>query len=69
MQVLLLSNLTALLLQSQACRMGIVLRRDLAQMCRHWYPLPMTVILWILTELAIIATDLAEVSSILLYIF
>jgi manganese transport protein len=59
--VLLLSNLMALLLQSLATRLGVVNGRDLAQACRESYPRPTTFALWILTEIAIAATDLAEV--------
>jgi manganese transport protein len=59
--VLLLSNLMALLLQSLASRLGIVSGRDLAQACRESYPPRTVFMLWILTEIAIAATDLAEV--------
>jgi manganese transport protein len=59
--VLLASNLTALLLQSLAVRLGIVAGRDLAQACRAHYSRPVVVVLWLLCELAIIACDLAEV--------
>lgn len=59
--VLVLSNIMALLLQSLSARLGIVTRRDLAQACRDEYPLPLSYILWILSELAIVACDLAEV--------
>ncbi|MFO0926530.1 MAG: Nramp family divalent metal transporter [Gemmataceae bacterium] len=59
--VLLMSNLMALLLQTLATRLGVVTGRDLAQACRERYP-PRTVFgLWVLTEVAIAATDLAEV--------
>jgi manganese transport protein len=59
--VLLLSNLMALLLQSLATRLGVVAGQDLAQACRTSYPRPTVIVLWILTEIAIAATDLAEV--------
>src|SRR5437763_11435100 len=59
--VLLASNLIALLLQSLAARLGIVAGRDLAQACRAHYARPVTVALWLLCEVAIIACDLAEV--------
>jgi manganese transport protein len=59
--VLLLSNGMALLLQTLAARLGIVTGYDLAQGCRREYPRPVTVILWLLTEIAIAATDLAEI--------
>lgn len=59
--VLLMSNLMALLLQSLAARLGIVRRRDLAQANREAYPKSINLILYILAEIAIAATDLAEV--------
>ncbi len=59
--VLLMSNLMAVLLQTLSARLGIVTGYDLAQGCRQEYPRPLTVLLWILAEVAIAATDLAEV--------
>ncbi len=59
--VLLMSNLMAVLLQSLSIRLGIVRGRDLAQACRETYPKSVNFILYILAEIAIIATDLAEV--------
>ncbi len=59
--VLLVSNLMALLLQSLATRLGVVTGQDLAQACRASYGRTTVVGLWILTEIAIAATDLAEV--------
>jgi manganese transport protein len=59
--VLLMSNLMALLLQSLSARLGIVRRQDLAQANRATYPPLVNFCLYILAELAIAATDLAEV--------
>ncbi len=59
--VLLMSNLMALLLQSLSARLGIVRRKDLAQANRETYPTVINFCLYILAELAIAATDLAEV--------
>ena len=59
--VLLMSNLMALLLQSLSARLGIVRGRDLAQANRESYPKYINFILYILAEIAIAATDLAEV--------
>ncbi|WEK38085.1 MAG: Nramp family divalent metal transporter [Candidatus Pseudobacter hemicellulosilyticus] len=59
--VLLMSNLMALLLQSLSARLGIVRGRDLAQANRETYPKGVNFILYILAEVAIAATDLAEV--------
>jgi manganese transport protein len=59
--VLLMSNLMALLLQGLSARLGIVRRRDLAQANREAYPRLINYALWVLAEIAIAATDLAEV--------
>ncbi|QEC52659.1 manganese transport protein [Anseongella ginsenosidimutans] len=59
--VLLMSNLMALLLQSLSARLGIVRGLDLAQASRNTYPPIVNIPLYILAEIAIAATDLAEV--------
>jgi manganese transport protein len=59
--VLLMSNIMALLLQSLSARLGIVRQRDLAQANRELYPKSINFLLYILAEVAIAATDLAEV--------
>ena len=59
--VLLMSNLMALLLQGLSARLGIVRGRDLAQANRETYPRGVNFVLYILAEVAIAATDLAEV--------
>jgi len=59
--ILLLSNIMAILLQSLSARLGIVRRLDLAQVNRETYPKFVNFCLYILAELAIAATDLAEV--------
>jgi manganese transport protein len=59
--VLALSNLMAVLLQTLATRLGVVTGQDLAQACRAAYPRRVVVVLWVLCEVAIAATDLAEV--------
>lgn len=59
--VLVMSNLIALLLQSLSARLGIVAGLDLAQASRMHYPKGVNFFLWLLAEIAIAATDLAEV--------
>jgi len=59
--VLLMSNLMAVLLQTLAARLGVVTGHDLAQACRAEYSRPLNGVLWLLAEIAIAATDLAEV--------
>src|SRR5215203_3350097 len=59
--VLLMSNLMAVLLQTLAARLGVVTGFDLAQGCRAEYSRGANFALWVLAEVAIAATDLAEV--------
>lgn len=59
--VCLISNLMAILLQSLCARLGVATGHDLAQACRAFFPKPVSFVLWILAELAICATDLAEI--------
>src|SRR3954463_6983688 len=61
LSVILISNVMAIVLQSLAARLGIASGRDLAQACRDSYSRPVTLVLWILCEIAIAACDLAEV--------
>jgi manganese transport protein len=59
--VALVSNIMAIVLQSLCARLAIASGRDLAQACRDAYPKPVSFVLWLLAEIAIIATDIAEV--------
>ncbi|QAY65726.1 Nramp family divalent metal transporter [Paenibacillus protaetiae] len=61
LSVILLSNLMAIVLQALAGKLGIATGRDLAQACREHYSKPVSIVLWVLCELAIAACDLAEV--------
>jgi manganese transport protein len=61
LSVIMISNLMAILLQALAARLGIASGRDLAQACRDSYSRPVTLVLWVLCEIAIAACDLAEV--------
>lgn len=61
LSVILLSNLMAVLLQSLSAKLGIATEKDLAELCRDEYGKKRAILLWILAQLAIIATDLAEV--------
>lgn len=56
-----LSNMMAILLQALCARLGVATGRDLAQACRDAFPPIVSLPLWALAELAICATDLAEV--------
>lgn len=59
--IALMSNLMAILLQALCARLGIASGRDLAQACRDAFPRFVSWPLWLLAEIAICATDLAEV--------
>jgi manganese transport protein len=59
--VALVSNIMAIVLQSLCARLAIASGRDLAQACRDAFPRPVALGLWFLAEVAIIATDIAEV--------
>ncbi len=59
--IALLSNMMAILLQALCARLGIGAGRDLAQACRDAFPRAVSWPLWLLAEIAICATDLAEV--------
>src|SRR4051812_31683745 len=59
--VALVSNVMAIVLQSLCARLAIASGRDLAQACRDAFPRAVAYPLWALAELAIVATDLAEV--------
>ncbi|WP_019987645.1 Nramp family divalent metal transporter [Rudanella lutea] len=61
LSVILISNLFAMLLQHLSLKLGIATGRDLAQACRDSYSRPVSLVLWALAEIAIAATDLAEV--------
>jgi manganese transport protein len=61
LSVVMLANLMAIVLQSLSARLGIATGRDLAQACRDHYLPPVSFGLWLLAELAVCATDLAEI--------
>ena len=61
LSVIMISNLTAILLQTLAARLGIASDRDLAQACRDSFSRPVVLVLWVLCEIAIAACDLGEV--------
>jgi manganese transport protein len=61
LSVVVLSSLAAILLQVLSLRLGLVTERDLARVCREEFRPWASRTLWIFAELAIIATDIAEV--------
>ena len=59
--VVVVSSLMAMFLQVLALRVGLATNRDLAQACRDSYPKHLVTVLWVVMEVAICATDIAEV--------
>jgi manganese transport protein len=58
--VVLLANLIAILFQALSAKLGIVTGRNLAEMCREHFPRPIVWAMWVVSEIAAMATDLAE---------
>ncbi|WP_245514060.1 Nramp family divalent metal transporter [Antarcticimicrobium luteum] len=58
--VVLIANLIAMLFQSLSARLGIVTGRNLAELCRDHFPRPVVWVMWAVSEIAAMATDLAE---------
>jgi manganese transport protein len=58
--VVLLANLIAMLFQALSAKLGIVTGRNLAELCRAHFSRPVVFAMWIVSEIAAMATDLAE---------
>jgi manganese transport protein len=58
--VVLLANLIAMLFQALSAKLGIVTGRNLAEMCRDQFPKITVYVMWVISEIAAMATDLAE---------
>jgi manganese transport protein len=58
--VVVLANLVAMLFQALSARLGIVTGCSLAQLCRMHFPKPLAYGMWVVSEIAAMATDLAE---------
>ncbi|MFM0624511.1 Nramp family divalent metal transporter [Paraburkholderia xenovorans] len=58
--VVLGANIVAMLFQALSAKLGIVTNRNLAEMCREQFPLPLVYAMWGISEIAAMATDLAE---------
>src|SRR3954453_18384862 len=58
--VVLLANLIAMLFQALSAKLGIVTGKNLAEMCRDQFPKPTVYAMWVVSEIAAMATDLAE---------
>jgi manganese transport protein len=58
--VVLLANMIAMLFQALSAKLGIVTGRNLAEMCRDHFSKPVVMAMWVVSEIAAMATDLAE---------
>lgn len=58
--VVLLANLIAMLFQALSARLGIVTGKNLAELSRDHFPRPVVWVMWVISEIAAMATDLAE---------
>jgi manganese transport protein len=58
--VVVLANIIAMLFQALSAKLGIVTGRSLAELCRTHFPRPLVYFMWIASEIAAMATDLAE---------
>ena len=58
--VVLLANVIAMLFQALSAKLGIVTGRNLAEMCRTEFAKPVVLAMWVVSEIAAMATDLAE---------
>ena len=56
----LLANLIGMLFQALSAKLGVVTGRNLAELCREHFPAPAVVAMWLIAEIAAMATDLAE---------
>ncbi|MHB8605567.1 MAG: Nramp family divalent metal transporter [Thermoplasmatota archaeon] len=58
--VVLFANLAAMLYQGLSAKLGIATGRNLAELCREHFPRPVYLSMWVVSEVAAMATDLAE---------
>ncbi len=58
--IVLMANLIAMLFQALSARLGIVTGKNLAELCRDNFSTPVVWIMWVVSEIAAMATDLAE---------
>jgi manganese transport protein len=58
--VVLAASLVAMLFQAMSAKLGIVTGRNLAELCREQFSGPVVIGMWIASEIAAMATDIAE---------
>lgn len=60
--VVVMANLMAMLIQNMSAKVGIATGKNLPELCRERFSTPVSIILWIVSEIAAIATDIAAIS-------
>lgn len=58
--VVVIANMIAMLFQALSAKLGIVTGKNLAELCRDNFPKPVVFAMWVVSEIAAMATDLAE---------
>src|SRR3984893_9181793 len=58
--VVVVANIIAMIFQALSAKLGIVTGRNIAELCREHLPKPMVLGMWVGSEVAAMATDLAE---------
>ncbi len=58
--VIALANLMAMLLQALSAKVGIATGKNLAELCHKYFSRPVNYAMWVIAEIAAMATDLAE---------
>jgi manganese transport protein len=58
--VIVLANLMAMLLQTMSAKLGLATGQNLAELCRQEFRKPVVYVMWVVSEIAAMATDLAE---------
>lgn len=58
--VVVLANVMAILIQYMSAKLGIATGRNLPELCRAYFPRGLSISLWVVSEFAAMATDLAE---------
>ncbi len=58
--VVVVANLMAILLQTLSAKLGLATGKNLAELSRDYFPRPIVYLMWIVSEIAAMATDLAE---------
>ncbi|CAG8611672.1 17521_t:CDS:2 [Rhizophagus irregularis] len=59
--LLLTAHIAGQLIQCLSARLGVVTGNHLAQLIRQYYPRPVSIAFWLITEIAIIGSDIQEI--------